>query len=212
MTRRFGFGDYQYELVEGWPKIEIKGATADLACDSRGRVYVGVRNPKPDGSPGNILGGTGHVLVFDRDGNLVDNWGEICSSPHGVWINQQDEIFLSDTGFHTVTKHAPSGEVLLTLGTKGSPGAPGEPFNMPTKLYPHAVRGGSWEDDADRCRSAARVGSDKDWKIQDPQIPKSRWYHTDALFLGFRVVRPLVEDAAETKVKFKGTGDEEEDR
>lgn len=87
-----------------------------------------------------------------------------------------------------------------------------EPFNMPTKLYPHAVRGGSWEDDADRCRSAARVGSDKDWKIQDPQIPKSRWYHTDALFLGFRVVRPLVEDAAETKVKFKGTGDEEEDR
>ncbi len=136
MARRFGFGNYQYELVEGWPKIEIKGATADVACDSRGRVYVGVRNPKPDGSPGNILGGTGHVLVLDRDGNLVDNWGEICSSPHGVWINQQDEVFLSDTGFHTVTKHAPSGEVLLTLGTKGQAGAPGEPFNMPT----HAVQ------------------------------------------------------------------------
>jgi hypothetical protein len=136
VARRFGFGNYQYELVEGWPKIEIKGATADVACDSRGRVYVGVRNPKPDGSPGNILGGTGHVLVLDRDGNLVDNWGEICSSPHGVWINQQDEVFLSDTGFHTVTKHAPSGEVQLTLGTKGQAGAPGEPFNMPT----HAVQ------------------------------------------------------------------------
>ncbi len=86
------------------------------------------------------------------------------------------------------------------------------PFNMPTKLYPHAVRGGSWEDDADRCRSAARVGSDKDWKIQDPQIPKSRWYHTDALFLGFRIVRPLVEDSPELKTKYKGTGDDAEDR
>lgn len=85
------------------------------------------------------------------------------------------------------------------------------PFNMPTKLYPHAVRGGSWEDDPSLLRSAARVASDKDWKIQDPQIPKSRWYHTDALFVGFRIIRPLVEDSPELKIKYKGTGDEQED-
>ena len=41
------------------------------------------------------------------------------------------------------------------------------------------------------CRSAARDFSKPDWKIQDPQLPKSRWFHTDALFVGFRVVRPL---------------------
>ena len=29
-------------------------------------------------------------------------------------------------------------------------------------------------------RSAARMGSDKDWKAQDPQIPQSIWYLTDA--------------------------------
>jgi hypothetical protein len=136
MAKRYEVGEYRYELVENWPKVEIKGATADVACDSQGRVYVGVRNPKPDGSVGNILGGTGHVLVLDRDGNLVDNWGDVCSSPHGVWINRDDEIFLSDTGNHTVTKFAPSGEVLMRLGTPGQAGAPGEPFNMPT----HAVQ------------------------------------------------------------------------
>jgi hypothetical protein len=27
--------------------------------------------------------------------------------------------------------------------------------------------------------------------MQDPQLPKSIWYHTDAQFLGFRIVRPL---------------------
>ena len=27
--------------------------------------------------------------------------------------------------------------------------------------------------------------------VQDPQLPKSIWYLTDAQFLGFRVVRPL---------------------
>jgi formylglycine-generating enzyme required for sulfatase activity len=65
------------------------------------------------------------------------------------------------------------------------------PVRWPTEPYPHVVRGGSWDDDAAKLRSAARRGSHKGWKIQDPQIPKSIWYLTDARFVGFRVVRPL---------------------
>ncbi len=66
------------------------------------------------------------------------------------------------------------------------------PWNKATKPYPHVARGGSWDDDdAAKLRSAARRASDKTWKIQDPQLPKSIWYHTDAQFLGFRIVRPL---------------------
>ncbi len=76
------------------------------------------------------------------------------------------------------------------------------PINWPTKLYPRAVRGGSWDDDADRLRSAARRGSAAGWKVQDPQLPKSIWYLTDAKFVGFRVVRPLVEPADDVKAKF----------
>ncbi|MEZ6013522.1 MAG: formylglycine-generating enzyme family protein [Planctomycetota bacterium] len=66
-----------------------------------------------------------------------------------------------------------------------------DPVTWPTALYPRTARGGSWDDDLDRLRSAARRGSSKTWKVQDPQLPKSIWYHTDATFLGFRVVRPL---------------------
>lgn len=51
------------------------------------------------------------------------------------------------------------------------------------------ARGGSWEDDPEFVRSAARRGADEDWSIQDPQQPKSIWWHTDAHFVGFRVVR-----------------------
>ncbi len=54
------------------------------------------------------------------------------------------------------------------------------------------VRGGSWDDDKpESLRSAARRGSSKEWKQQDPQIPQSIWYMTDAQVLGFRVLRPL---------------------
>ena len=80
------------------------------------------------------------------------------------------------------------------------------PLAMPSKLYPRVVRGGSWDDDPEMLRSAARRGSDREWKVQDPQLPQSQWYHTDALFVGFRVVRPLREPTAEEKKKFAPDG------
>lgn len=77
------------------------------------------------------------------------------------------------------------------------------PYRVPTSLYPRIVRGGSWDDDPEGLRSAARFASHEDWKIQDPQIPKSIWYHTDALHVGFRVVRPLHVPSAEEREKLK---------
>ena len=68
-------------------------------------------------------------------------------------------------------------------------GAP--PFIAVHTAYPHVARGGSWDDAAENLRSAVRRASNKTWKQQDPQLPKSKWYLTDAQFLGFRVVRPL---------------------
>ena len=65
------------------------------------------------------------------------------------------------------------------------------PFQEPDKVYPKVVRGGSWMDAPNRLRSASRRPSSKKWKMRDPQIPKSKWWHTDAPFVGFRVVRPV---------------------
>ncbi len=66
-----------------------------------------------------------------------------------------------------------------------------QPFVPGLTEYPHIARGGSWDDDPEVLRSGARRFSDPSWKMRDPQLPKSRWYLTDAQFLGIRVVRPL---------------------
>ena len=85
------------------------------------------------------------------------------------------------------------------------------PWNKATKPYPHSARGGSWEDDDPvKLRSAARRASDATWKIQDPQLPKSIWYHTDAQFLGFRVVRPLKIATAEQMQQYWNSGVEKD--
>ncbi len=70
--------------------------------------------------------------------------------------------------------------------------APAEnPWVTSTAPYPHAVRGGSWNDDDTRVGCTTRVPSDASWKRRDPQLPKSIWYMTDAQWLGFRLVRPV---------------------
>lgn len=63
------------------------------------------------------------------------------------------------------------------------------PIEFPVKEYPRSVRGGSYDDDAQYLRSAARLGSTENWKMRDPQFPKSKWWNTDAPFVGFRIVR-----------------------
>ena len=54
-------------------------------------------------------------------------------------------------------------------------------------------------------RSAARRASNDDWSMLDPQQPKSIWWHTNATFVGFRVVRPLEEQENLKGLKSKVT-------
>lgn len=72
-----------------------------------------------------------------------------------------------------------------------APGPVTAPQNEPhdTSIYGRVVRGGSWDDEPVKLRSAARLPSVEAWSRRDPQNPQSRWWHTDATFVGFRVVR-----------------------
>lgn len=64
------------------------------------------------------------------------------------------------------------------------------PVNIPTSRYPRSVRGGGFLDKAEKLRCAARARSEASWNRRDPQVPKSKWWLTDAMAVGFRVVRP----------------------
>ncbi len=86
------------------------------------------------------------------------------------------------------------------------PGDQVDPWVRPTKPYPIAVRGGSWNDPAPAVTCAARVASDPSWKQEDPQLPKSIWYETDAQWLGFRLIRPSKVPSAEEMYRYWNNG------
>jgi len=81
-----------------------------------------------------------------------------------------------------------------------------KPWYPSKTSYPHTARGGSWADKIERVTCTARFPSDASWKQQDPNLPKSIWYHTDALGLGFRIVRPLKVPSAEEMHRYWNNG------
>lgn len=66
-----------------------------------------------------------------------------------------------------------------------------DPIIKPSKKQIRTVRGGSFESSPEDMRLTARQSWKPSWNKRDPQIPKSKWWLTDAPFVGFRVVRPF---------------------
>lgn len=115
LPRWWTFGD---EAASGPPRTAVKGAVA-----ANGDVYVLSRSAHP-------------VCVFDPSGGFVTSWGEgvFSSFVHGLTIAPDQTVWITDSGTHLVSAHAPSGELLRTLGARDmpSPTLYGRPFNMPT--------------------------------------------------------------------------------
>ena len=80
-----------------------------------------------------------------------------------------------------------------------------DPLLTPTSRHPRTVRGGSFQDGAPDLRPANRLSWIPEWNQRDPQIPRSRWWLTDAAFVGFRVVRPLKQPTPEEAEAFYKT-------
>jgi len=76
------------------------------------------------------------------------------------------------------------------------------PVNTPVKRYPRSVRGGGYLDKSDALRCASRSKSESSWNKRDPQVPKSKWWLTDGMAVGFRLVRPLQSPSAEEAEAF----------
>jgi len=76
-------------------------------------------------------------MVFDRDGKFLRSWGEgQVRRAHGITIDADGMVWLTDDLHHTVRKFTPDGKCLLVIGDPDTPATlqGGKPFNRPTHV------------------------------------------------------------------------------
>ena len=85
-------------------------------------------------------------------------------------------------------------------------GAQTNPWVKATTPYPHAVRGGSWNDPADALTCTARVPSTRRGSSRIRSCRRASGIMTDAQWLGFRLVRPAKVPTAEEMYRYWNNG------
>jgi DNA-binding beta-propeller fold protein YncE len=114
-----------YKPVADWPQLpdDIKfGQVTAVATDSADRLYVFHRGKKP-------------IVVFDAAGKFLRSWGDdLVKNAHGLRIDPDDNVWITDLAHHQVMKFDPQGKLLLTLGRKDEPGEGKDQFNKPADV------------------------------------------------------------------------------
>lgn len=130
----------KHEVVPGWPALaetDVLGLCAGVGVDSRNRVFVFHRRERVWSTPFPTEPiATSTVSIIDGpSGKLLGSWGENqFIMPHGLTIDRDDKVWLTDVGLHQVFKFTADGKLLLTLGERGKAGADAAHFNLPSDV------------------------------------------------------------------------------
>jgi len=131
-----------YQLVKDWPALP-KGFTlgnpAGIAIDSHQNIFIfhraGREWPLIGAMPGTYIS-SNTILQLDRDsGQIINSWGDsLFIMPHGLTIDDNNNIWATDVGLHQVFKFSHDGKLLMQLGEAKVPGNDSAHFNKPTDV------------------------------------------------------------------------------
>ncbi len=111
------------------------GSLGACKVDSHGVVWVVDRC----GAPANnaCKGSTEDpILAFDASGKLIRSFGSgLFTNPHGMDVDKDGNVWVTDTAEHQVVKFSPEGMILMTLGKKGVKGTGTDTFNAPSDVH-----------------------------------------------------------------------------
>jgi sugar lactone lactonase YvrE len=92
------------------PAGTTMGPAASVAFDAQGHLFVLTRGPQA-------------LFEFDQDGKFIRAFGDgLLMRSHGLHIDRDGNIWVTDVGAHVVLKLNRQGQVLMTLGVKGEAG------------------------------------------------------------------------------------------
>ncbi len=193
---------------EGFPVINVSPYGALTFCKwlsvITGRFY---RLPTEAEWEYACRAGSATAYSFGDDAGALDDYAVFFGNSAGKYTGVGSR---KPNAWGVYDMHGNVAEWTLDLYDAGfyqqfASGVADNPWNIPQVIHPRVFRGGSWDDDAEDLRSAARGKSGLYLQRSDPQMPKSFWWYTDAPFVGFRLVSPVQQPSPEEARKFWAT-------
>ena len=129
----------RYQEVKDWPQLPAgvqMGEAAGVAVDTRGHVFVFHRPGRGFDTAATETLKEAPVLEIDAGtGRLIRAWGaNTFLVPHGITIDRENNVFLTDVGLHQVFKFSPDGAPILALGEPRVGQWDATHFNQPTDI------------------------------------------------------------------------------
>ncbi len=132
-------GTEPYTVVHGWPVLPegyVLGQVSGVGVDSHNHVFVFHRAEQSWAQDKSHAISSPTILMFEgANGKLLASWGENrFLEPHGLRIDREDNVWLTDRALQQVFKFSHDGRLLMTLGTERTAGLDGTHFNKPTDV------------------------------------------------------------------------------
>jgi peptidylamidoglycolate lyase len=111
------------------------GDMSGADVDREGHVMLVHRGSASDVPEGGRIPEPVVVTLDSETGEVLQSWGsDTFLNPHGLTVDHEDNVWITDTRLHQVFKFTHGGELLLTLGEAEVPGWDEEHFNQPTQV------------------------------------------------------------------------------
>jgi DNA-binding beta-propeller fold protein YncE len=116
----------QFDVNAEWERLPPQFSHRDVTAvdvDAQDNVYLLTRFDN-------------QVLVYDKAGNFLRAWGQdIFKTTHGLTIGPDGRVYCVDAGDHSVRVFTPEGELLMVLGTPGTPSDTGYEARKPVEVH-----------------------------------------------------------------------------
>ncbi|MFN8354215.1 MAG: peptidyl-alpha-hydroxyglycine alpha-amidating lyase family protein [Spirosomataceae bacterium] len=131
-----------YELVENWPQLPANvklGNPTGIGIDTNQHLVVFHRAsqewPLFGGLPNRFIPEKTILIIDPTSGKLLESWGSnLFVMPHGLTVDHQNNIWVTDVGLHQVFKFTHNGKLLMKLGKAAISGSDSVHFDKPTDV------------------------------------------------------------------------------
>lgn len=132
----------EYELVQDWFKIPgnfILGNPTGLGIDTNENIVIfsraGREWPLLGSMPDDFIKEKTILIVDRQSGEILSSWGDhLFIMPHGLTVDKDNNIWVTDVGLQQVFKFTHDGKLLMQLGEAKVPGDDSLHFNQPTDI------------------------------------------------------------------------------